>query len=249
MNTSESYSNIENISTSESYPGQNILISYIIKNKKTSYWGFLISYRDIISTLVFSDSWDELDHIWTAHFLYEGKDIPGLKNKVNSEHLRYAKILQIYWKEIINKYKKEKENLVPTAKKIIEIPHSIPADNYFISNNNDYSIPAKDNIEAKNHTVPAKDYSIANNNYTNEIYCLGEELESAFNKIWTEKLIFHVKQKEKLKRIQDTNDAYLSSELVTKQIRILEQNKDKLVYRQVVNDALLIASAYENLVA
>ncbi|CAB4380792.1 unnamed protein product [Rhizophagus irregularis] len=374
MNTSESYSNIENISTSESYPGQNILISYIIKNKKTSYWGFLISYRDIISTLVFSDSWDELDHIWTAHFLHEGKDIPGLKNKVcflfckvrmtpkliialrweitgfdnlgshpklsvqvNSEHLRYAKVLQIYWKGIINEYKKEKENLVPTAKKIIEIPHSIPADNYFISNNNDYSIPAKDNIEAKNHTVPAKDYSIANNNYTieaknhsisdknhseisykniklnnfcydilqkldeqsnihpfykydekevsnkfiknqmdlftinsklendqytstkefendirlifrncytyndigSEIHCLGEELESAFNKIWTEKIIFQVKQKEKLKRIRDTSDADLSS----------EQNKDKSVYRQVVNDALLIASAYENLVA
>ncbi|CAB4492895.1 unnamed protein product [Rhizophagus irregularis] len=39
------------------------------------------------------------------------------------------------------------------------------------------------------------------------------------------------------------------AKLVTKQIRILEQNKDKLVYRQVVNDALLIASAYENLVA
>ncbi|UZO04278.1 uncharacterized protein OCT59_024669 [Rhizophagus irregularis] len=36
---------------------------------------------------------------------------------------------------------------------------------------------------------------------------------------------------------------------VTKQIRILEQNKDKLVYNQVVNNAFLIASAYENLVA
>ncbi|CAG8711393.1 4276_t:CDS:2 [Rhizophagus irregularis] len=167
MNTSESYSNIENISTSESYPGQNILISYITKNKKISYCGFLKSYRDIISTLVFSDSWDELDHIWTAHFLDEGKDIPDLKNKVNSEHLRYAKTLHIYWKGIINEYKKEKENLVPTAKKIIEIPHSIPTDNYFISNN-DYSISAKDNIEAKNHSVPAKDYSISANNYTIE---------------------------------------------------------------------------------
>ncbi|CAB4380803.1 unnamed protein product [Rhizophagus irregularis] len=52
-----------------------------------------------------------------------------------------------------------------------------------------------------------------------------------------------------LKRVRDTNDAGSSSELVTKQIRILEQNKDKLVYRQVVNDACLIASAYENLVA
>ncbi|CAB5196142.1 unnamed protein product [Rhizophagus irregularis] len=82
------------------------------------------------------------------------------------------------------------------------------------------------------------------------MHTLGEELESAFNKIWTEKIIFQVKQKEKLKRVRDndtdTDDS--SSELVTKQIRILEQNKDRLVYKQVVNDALLIASAYENLV-
>src|SRR6266487_4039494 len=34
-----------------------------------------------------------------------------------------------------------------------------------------------------------------------------------------------------------------------KQCQIIEQNKNKLVYRQVVNDALLVASAYENLVA
>src|SRR6266498_4346626 len=37
-------------------------------------------------------------------------------------------------------------------------------------------------------------------------------------------------------------------ELWKKQSQILEQNKNKLVYRQVVNDALLVASAYENLV-
>jgi hypothetical protein len=34
-----------------------------------------------------------------------------------------------------------------------------------------------------------------------------------------------------------------------KQCQIIEQNKNKLVYRQVINDALLVASAYENLVA
>ncbi|CAB4474450.1 unnamed protein product [Rhizophagus irregularis] len=237
----------------------------------------------------------------------------------------------MYWKGIIDEYKKEKENLVPTAKKIIEIPHLIPVDNYSISAANDHSIPTnKDNIEDKNHSIPIKGYSISTKNHSkisykntklnnfcydilqkldeqsnihpfykydekevfiknqmdlftinsklengqytstkefendihlifrncytyndigSEIYCLGEELESAFNKIWTEKIIFQVKQKENLKRIRDTSDADLSSELVTKQIRVLEQNKDKLVYRQVVNDALLIASAYENLVA
>src|SRR6266496_4820421 len=38
-------------------------------------------------------------------------------------------------------------------------------------------------------------------------------------------------------------------ELWKRQCQIIEQNKNKLVYRQVVNDALLVASAYENLVA
>ncbi|PKY16378.1 hypothetical protein RhiirB3_428744 [Rhizophagus irregularis] len=80
------------------------------------------------------------------------------------------------------------------------------------------------------------------------MHILGEELESTFNKIWTEKIDFQVKQKGNLKRTRN-NDTDSSSELITKQIRILEQNKDKLVYRQVVNDALLITSAYENLIA
>ncbi|EXX55843.1 Bdf1p [Rhizophagus irregularis DAOM 197198w] len=56
-----------------------------------------------------------------------------------------------------------------------------------------------------------------------------------------------VKQKGKLKRVRDNNSD--SSGFITKQIQILEQNKDKLVYRQVVNDATLIVSAYENLVS
>ncbi|RGB42770.1 hypothetical protein C1646_750513 [Rhizophagus diaphanus] len=86
------------------------------------------------------------------------------------------------------------------------------------------------------------------NDIGSEMHTLGEALESTFNKVWAEKLIFQGKQKEKLKRVRDS-DTDSSSELVTKQIQILEQNKDKLVYKQVVNDALLIALAYENLVA
>ncbi|UZO26270.1 uncharacterized protein OCT59_018508 [Rhizophagus irregularis] len=62
----------------------------------------------------------------------------------------------------------------------------------------------------------------------------GEELESTFNKIWTEKIDFQVKQKENLKR---TRNNYTDS------------SSDKLVYRQVVNDVLFITSAYKNLVA
>ncbi|CAB4375206.1 unnamed protein product [Rhizophagus irregularis] len=86
------------------------------------------------------------------------------------------------------------------------------------------------------------------NDIGSEMHILGEELESTFNKIWTEKIGIQVKQKENLKKRTRDNDTDLSFELVTKQIQILEQNRDKLVYRQVVNDAFLIVSAYENLV-
>ncbi|RGB42341.1 Bromodomain-containing protein, partial [Rhizophagus diaphanus] len=44
------------------------------------------------------------------------------------------------------------------------------------------------------------------NNVGSEIYCLGEELESHFNKIWNKK------QRERLKRVQDT-DANSSGKL------------------------------------
>ncbi|EXX61386.1 uncharacterized protein OCT59_015242 [Rhizophagus irregularis] len=63
------------------------------------------------------------------------------------------------------------------------------------------------------------------NDIGSEMHILGEELESTFNKIWTEKIDFQVKQKENLKRTRN-NDTDSSSELVTKQIQILEQNKD-----------------------
>ncbi|GBB91294.1 hypothetical protein RclHR1_01850004 [Rhizophagus clarus] len=90
------------------------------------------------------------------------------------------------------------------------------------------------------------------NDVESEIYCLGKVLESVFNKKWNENLIFQGKQTRKLKRVRDSNDVDTDS-LYTdnsfkKQIQILEQNKDKLVYRQFINDGLLAASAYENLV-
>ena len=45
------------------------------------------------------------------------------------------------------------------------------------------------------------------NNVESDIYTLGKELELTFNKIWTEKIGLKVKQKEKLKRVQDYNTA------------------------------------------
>ncbi|GBC05235.1 hypothetical protein RclHR1_06110009 [Rhizophagus clarus] len=87
------------------------------------------------------------------------------------------------------------------------------------------------------------------NDVKSEIYCLGETLESLFNKKWNEKLILQDRQTRKLKRARDNdddNDTNYNS--FKKQIQFLEQNKDKLVYRQVINNGLLIASAYESLI-
>ncbi|EXX55844.1 hypothetical protein RirG_221630 [Rhizophagus irregularis DAOM 197198w] len=76
------------MSTFESYFGQNAIISYIRKQKnKASYWGFLNNYHKIIVTSIFSDNtmfsddWNELNNTWIAHFINEGKIIPGFKDK------------------------------------------------------------------------------------------------------------------------------------------------------------------------
>ncbi|PKY30005.1 hypothetical protein RhiirB3_446884 [Rhizophagus irregularis] len=85
------------MSISESYPGQNVLISYIKKHiTKISYCGFLKNYHDIIvistftdnwnklnSTWTVLDNWNNLDNLWAGRFLSEGKDLPNLKDKGN----------------------------------------------------------------------------------------------------------------------------------------------------------------------
>ncbi|GES92239.1 hypothetical protein GLOIN_2v1781474 [Rhizophagus clarus] len=85
------------------------------------------------------------------------------------------------------------------------------------------------------------------NNVESEIYCLGRELEAIFNKKWNEKLILHDRQTRELKRARN-NDNDTDSPF-KKQIRILEQNENKLVYEYIINNTFLVASAYENLIA
>ncbi|CAB4389830.1 unnamed protein product [Rhizophagus irregularis] len=85
------------------------------------------------------------------------------------------------------------------------------------------------------------------NDIKSKEYCLGEKLESIFNEKWNEKIILQDRQTRKLKRIRD-NDTDDTDRSWKKQIQILEQNKNNLIYRQVINDALLVASAYESLV-
>ncbi|CAB5144683.1 unnamed protein product [Rhizophagus irregularis] len=287
------------MSTSESYPGQNALISYIKeRNNRVSYRAFLNSHRDIIVTSIAtsiatstSDNLNEYDNLWKARFLHEGKDIANLKDKVKLERLQRKKDLQEYWQEIIKEC--EKENLIPAItattpdKDLSKFSHkktkNIKLTNFCYdilyeleTKSNTHPFYKYDENKASNKIInhpmdlftinsklkndkytSIKDFEkdmhlIFHNCYTyndrgSEIYNLGEELESVFNKIWVEKVIFQVGQKEKLKRVRDTDDS--STELVSKQIQILEQNKDKLVYKQIINDTLLVATAYENLVA
>ncbi|PKK69753.1 hypothetical protein RhiirC2_780626 [Rhizophagus irregularis] len=66
----------------------------------------------------------------------------------------------------------------------------------------------------------------------------------------TEKITLQVKQKGELKRERDDDDTESSSnECWKKQIQILKQNNNNLAYVQVVDNALLVASAYESLIA
>ncbi|PKY46166.1 hypothetical protein RhiirA4_460975 [Rhizophagus irregularis] len=66
----------------------------------------------------------------------------------------------------------------------------------------------------------------------------------------TEKITLQVKQKGELKRERDDDDTESSSnERWKKQSQILKQNKNNLAYVQVVDNALLVASAYESLIA
>ncbi|GES87594.1 bromodomain-containing protein [Rhizophagus clarus] len=84
------------------------------------------------------------------------------------------------------------------------------------------------------------------NDVESKVYYLGKELEAVFNKKWNEKLILNDRQSRELKRVRDNDD---TDSPFKKQIRILEQNEDKLIYRHVINKTLLVVSAYENLIA
>ncbi|UZO26278.1 uncharacterized protein OCT59_018516 [Rhizophagus irregularis] len=253
------------MNTSEDFIGQNALISYLSDNNNRttkSYWRFLKKHRDIIIasiditfTSTFLDNWKNLDNLWTIRFLRKGKHFPDLKNK-NIE-------IPIKNHSISTENNSKNSQLINFCYDILQeldiksnIHPFYEISNENIKNSMDlFTIISKlENNQYASIEEFEKDIRLIfrncyiYNDIGSEMHILGEELESTFNKIWTEKIDFQVKQKENLKRTRN-NDTDSSSELVTKQIRILEQNKDKLVYRQVVNDALLIASAYENLVA
>ncbi|GBC06106.1 hypothetical protein RclHR1_06620004 [Rhizophagus clarus] len=331
---------------SDNYPGQNVLISYL-KHNKPSYYGFLINHHDDIFASISTSNLKDLDSIWIARFIREGKDLPGLYDKVRfffilqgegnlklairstlgnyrvdilvpmpspqfgcphfvvdkviSEHSRCANKIQIFWKDIIQKF--EKENLVSTI--TVKIPTTKDTSNaitnfcysilHELENKSDIKPFYKCNENSNNKVIrnPMDLFTICskldNEVYTNinefekdmhlifrncythndmdsKIYHLGEELESDFIKMWAEKTqkeelkkmqnngtakVLTEKnmnqQKIELKRVQD-NNVDLFTDHIAKQFQILEQNKDDLVFRNVVSDAFCATLAYKNLV-
>ncbi|POG64394.1 hypothetical protein GLOIN_2v1483954 [Rhizophagus irregularis DAOM 181602=DAOM 197198] len=197
------------------------------------------------------DNWNNLDNLWAGCFLCEGKDFPDLKDKIATERLCYAKILQIFWKGIIKEYKKKKKSSICSCISFrkfkddyckITKKNASHSENVIETPTNDHSISVKDDY-----------YKITKKNNIIDFCCdILQELDGKYN------IHPFYKYDEKETAIKNPIDLFtINSKLennqytkpVTKQIRILEQNKDKLVYNQVVNNAFLIASAYENLVA
>ncbi|PKY29531.1 hypothetical protein RhiirB3_446191 [Rhizophagus irregularis] len=247
----------DHMSTSKNYPGQDK------RGIKSSYYGFLKASHDIIiDTISSTDTCDRLNTIWFRHFLMEAKlqlkweifveritvlttlvtnprsqfrhPTLSLIKSANSgggigyaivENSRYTNYLQALWKNIFKEYKKE--NLVPAA-----TSHS----------KNAINVSAKE---------LSKIFQSGHNKKTekNTENTLQVKQKDELN---TEKITLQVKQKDELKRVRDDNDTDTessSTEHWKKQSRILKQNKDNLVYRQVVDDAIVIASAHKNLIA
>ncbi|CAB5380355.1 unnamed protein product [Rhizophagus irregularis] len=115
-----------NTKTTENYIGYESLVSYLIEsNNCLSYCRFLSLNQDtIIASLTQLTSssltlakWQSIDITWYKRFLNVAKKLlepdifVAVKDKLNTERLRYAKRLQAFWQGIIKEY--EKKNLTP----------------------------------------------------------------------------------------------------------------------------------------
>ncbi|EXX63517.1 uncharacterized protein OCT59_024420 [Rhizophagus irregularis] len=227
------------------YPGQNIIIEYLKeRGSKSTYCGFLNFNSDFITASISpTDTCDNLDTVWFYHFLREAKSLFNqktyivIKNKVNEEHSRYIKNLQNFWQRIIKEYKKE--NLVPTITSHFNETSDIKS--------SEISQPDRIIKEHKKENLAPAVTSHLNKtlNKTSDIK-LSEISQPDSNE--TKK---YVEQKGKLKRVRDdsnTDTESLSNEHWKKQSQILKQNKNNLAYVQVIDNALLVASAYESLI-
>ncbi|CAB4478589.1 unnamed protein product [Rhizophagus irregularis] len=218
----------------------------------------------------------DLDNSWATHFMEEAEklNLEALKEKINIERLQRKRNLQIFWQEVIKEYY-EKENLVPSITSKVtstkDFSETSQQKNSELINfcydilheleNKSCAYPfiAADkvikhpidlftiNLKLKNNQYKSlkefgKDVRLifrncyTYNNVESEIYHSGEVLESVFNKKWAKRIIQVNKQKGlDLKRARDDADD--------------TDENSSTVYRQAVDDAFLIASAYESLIA
>ncbi|GES80044.1 bromodomain-containing protein [Rhizophagus clarus] len=288
------------MSTSNNYPGQNILISYLKKRgNKSSYHRFLNLHYDTIVTSTILDNWKDLNNALISHFMKEveklglnqealkKRRITGLAHLVindqalnsgvltlsliksadsgggtgylNADNLRYAKELKIFWQRVIKEHH-EKENLLSTVTTVTSCP--IKKSNIEFTNfcygilheleNKTCAHSFYKYVESNKNIKYPIDLFTINSKLKNDQYASLSEFEEDIRQIFCNCYTYNnveIKQKGDLKRVRDDTDTdNLSTEHWKKQSRILEQNKDNLVYKQVVDSALLIASSYESLV-
>ncbi|RGB35316.1 hypothetical protein C1646_759487 [Rhizophagus diaphanus] len=171
----------------------------------------------------------------TNQELFEG--IPGLIRRItiNAEHLRYADNLQIFWKRIIKENKKENISSATTNAKAFQ---------------QDFHKKAQKNTE-----IQVKLSTTTVTSHPKVIEFSVKELLNAkasqqnFHKKAQKNTEIQVEQKSELTRVRDDDDDGTDIEHWKKQSQILKQNKNNLAYKQVVDNALLIASSYESLIA
>ncbi|UZO24692.1 uncharacterized protein OCT59_016987 [Rhizophagus irregularis] len=246
------------------YPGQNVLISYLKeRGNKSSYRGFLDNSSDIITTTISSaDTVKNLDAIWFRHFLKEAKSLFNqetyveIRNRVNEEHFRCMKFLQNFWQRIIKEYKKENLASAITLNRTSDIKSSEisqPDIKEYKKENLAPSVTSHLNKISgiKSSEILQSDRIIKEHKKEN----LAPDVTSHLNKTSDIKSS-EISQsdsikKGELKRVRDdnTDTESLSNEHWKKQSQILKQNKNNSAYIQVVDNALLVASAYESLIA
>ncbi|CAB5384304.1 unnamed protein product [Rhizophagus irregularis] len=246
------------------YPGQNVLISYLKeRGNKSSYRGFLDNSSDIITTTISSaDTVKNLDAIWFRHFLKEAKSLFNqetyveIRNRVNEEHFRCMKFLQNFWQRIIKEYKKENLASAITLNRTSDIKSSEisqPDIKEYKKENLAPSVTSHLNKISgiKSSEILQSDRIIKEHKKEN----LAPDVTSHLNKTSDIKSS-EISQSDSIKkgepkRVRDdnTDTESLSNEHWKKQSQILKQNKNNLAYIQVVDNALLVASAYESLIA
>ncbi|GBC21692.2 hypothetical protein GLOIN_2v1781418 [Rhizophagus irregularis DAOM 181602=DAOM 197198] len=219
----------------ENYIGYDALVSYLIESKNQTYYRFLNLNRDIIISSLNSltnfsltlDKWQNFDITWYKRYLYEAKKLfepdifVAIKDKIKTEHSQHIKELQIFWQEIIKDFDISEISQSNLPKKKQKVIKKCDKKNLTLTelSQPDTSLPKKTETLQPDLQVVKE--------YEKENLVLAQP-------DWNKKLILQDRQTRELRRVRedDTEDTDRSWK---KQIQILEQNKNNLVYKQIKN--------------